>query len=59
MPYTFFINNYNEHFTFRSNCKETVTSPGFSFRIAQKAREMRSTTPNTDVSNLSTSYTLE
>ncbi|CAH1715093.1 unnamed protein product [Aphis gossypii] len=43
----------------RSNCKETVTSPGFSFRIAQKAREMRSTTPNTDVSNLSTSYTLE
>ncbi|KAL4097068.1 hypothetical protein QTP88_021904 [Uroleucon formosanum] len=43
----------------RSNCKETVTSPGFSFRIAQKAREMRSTTPNMDVSNLSTSYTLE
>ncbi|KAF0768367.1 nucleoporin NUP1 isoform X3 [Aphis craccivora] len=43
----------------RSNCKETVTSPGFSYRIAQKAREMRSTTPNTDVSNLSTSYTLE
>ncbi|XP_026813652.1 nucleoporin NUP1 isoform X2 [Rhopalosiphum maidis] len=45
--------------TLRSDCKETVTSPGFSFRIAQKAREMRSTTPNTDVSNLSTSYTLD
>lgn len=43
----------------RSNCKETVTSPGFSFRIAQKAREMMSTTPNIDISTLSTSYTLE
>ncbi|XP_022179829.1 nucleoporin NUP1 isoform X2 [Myzus persicae] len=52
-------NSNGSRTSLRSNCKETVTSPGFSFRIAQKAREMRSTTPNTDVSNLSTSYTLE
>ncbi|XP_050531788.1 uncharacterized protein LOC126900250 [Daktulosphaira vitifoliae] len=32
-----------------------VTSPGFSYRIAQKAREMRSTTPTSDISNLSVS----
>lgn len=44
---------------FRSSYKETVTSPGFSFRIAQRAREMRPTTPSTDVSNVSSSYTLE
>lgn len=44
---------------FRLNCKETVTSPGFSYRVAQKAREMRPSSPNTDDLNLSTSYTLE
>lgn len=44
---------------FRNNTKETVTSPGFSFRIAQRARETKSTTPNMDTSNLSISYTLE
>ncbi|XP_025412323.1 nuclear pore complex protein Nup153-like isoform X3 [Sipha flava] len=43
----------------RSSCKETVTSPGFSYRIVQRAREMRSTTPNMDLSNLSTPFTLE
>lgn len=47
------------NFILRSNCKETVTSPGFSFRVAQTAREMRSTSSNKDPSNLSNSYTLE
>ncbi|XP_050547455.1 nuclear pore complex protein Nup153-like isoform X12 [Daktulosphaira vitifoliae] len=41
---------------FRPNCIAEVTSPGFSYRIAQRAREMRSTTPNSDISNLSVSY---
>lgn len=55
----YYFNLSNNKFHFRTDCKDTVTSPGFSFRIAQKAREMRSTTPNTDESSLSTSYVLE
>lgn len=56
------INNNNVsvfNFSFGSSCKETVTSPGFSYRIAQRAREVRSTTLNSDSSNLSTAYKLE
>ncbi|XP_050533028.1 probable serine/threonine-protein kinase DDB_G0282963 [Daktulosphaira vitifoliae] len=45
-----FIPNYNI---------AEVTSPGFSYRIAQRAREMRSTTPTSDISNLSVSYASE
>lgn len=53
------FNRYLFNFVFRNNCKETITSPGFSFRIAQRVRDVRPTTPNVDLSNLSTSYTLE
>ncbi|VVC38420.1 Hypothetical protein CINCED_3A020102 [Cinara cedri] len=46
----------NVNDTSLSNNKETVSSPGFSYRITQRAHEMRSTIPNTDLSNMQTSF---
>lgn len=43
--------NNKKYFIFRNN-KETVTNPGFSYRITQRVHEMRSTMPNTDVLNM-------